>query len=116
TLPAPTTPTTTGAADTATASPTAAVVAIGALCFPLGSTGTTKTGATAYCSTLQGTNTTIWSLTEDTVASPTVTATADPTEAPLPIEQESPIRVCMQQTGQTRRECREEIRRSNGWP
>ncbi|RFA05343.1 serine/threonine protein kinase, partial [Mycobacterium tuberculosis] len=68
------------------------------------------------CSTLQGTNTTIWSLTEDTVASPTVTATADPTEAPLPIEQESPIRVCMQQTGQTRRECREEIRRSNGWP
>lgn len=116
TRPAPTTPTTTGAADTATASPTAAVVAIGALCFPLGSTGTTKTGATAYCSTLQGTNTTIWSLTEDTVASPTVTATADPTEAPLPIEQESPIRVCMQQTGQTRRECREEIRRSNGWP
>ncbi|EFD58322.1 serine/threonine-protein kinase pknF [Mycobacterium tuberculosis T92] len=87
--PAPTTPTTSGAADTATASPTAAVVAIGALCFPLGSTGTTKTGATAYCSTLQGTNTTIWSLTEDTVASPTVTATADPTEAPLPIEQES---------------------------
>ncbi len=50
------------------------------------------------------------------MASPTVTATADPTEAPLPIEQESPIRVCMQQTGQTRRECREEIRRSNGWP
>jgi serine/threonine-protein kinase len=40
----------------------------------------------------------------------------DPTEAPLPIEQESPMRVCMQQTGQTRRECREEIRRSNGWP
>ncbi|OSC39908.1 serine/threonine-protein kinase [Mycobacterium decipiens] len=111
-----TTPTTTGAADTPTTTPPRAPVVIGAVCSPLGSTGTTKTGARAYCSTLQGTNTTIWSLTEGTVASPTVTATAEPTEPPLPIEQESPIRVCMQQTGQTRRECREEIRRSNGWP
>lgn len=85
------------------------------MCSPLGSTGTTKTGATAYCSTLQGTNTTIWSLTEGTVASPTVSATPDPTEPPLPIDQDSPIRICMQQTGQTRHECREDIRRSNGY-
>ncbi|SON58589.1 Serine/threonine-protein kinase PknF [Mycobacterium simulans] len=115
---APTAASTSGAADTSTTASTVdiPVVAIGAACSPLGSIGTTKTGATAYCSTLQGTNTTIWSLTEGTVASPTVTATAEPTEAPLPSEQESPIRVCMQQTGQTRRECREEIRRGNGWP
>jgi serine/threonine protein kinase, bacterial len=47
---------------------------------------------------------------------PTVTATGALTEQPLPGEQETPIRVCMQQTGQTRRQCREDIRRSNGLP
>ncbi len=111
------TPPTTGAADTPTTTSTAPpVVVIGAVCSPVGGTGTTKTGATAYCSTLQGTNTTIWSLTGGTVASPTVTATPEPSETLLPAEQESPILICMQQTGQTRRECREEIRRSNGLP
>ncbi len=30
--------------------------------------------------------------------------------------EESPVRVCTQQTGMARRECREEIRRSNGLP
>ncbi|MDT5129524.1 MAG: serine/threonine protein kinase, bacterial [Mycobacterium sp.] len=34
----------------------------------------------------------------------------------LPIAEESPVRVCTQQTGQTRRQCREDIRRSNGLP
>ena len=34
----------------------------------------------------------------------------------LPIEEESPVRVCMQQTGQTRWRCREDIRRSDGLP
>jgi serine/threonine-protein kinase len=34
----------------------------------------------------------------------------------LPIAEESPVRVCMQQTGQTRRECRRDIRASNGLP
>ena len=48
--------------------------------------------------------------------SPTVTVTTDPTEEPLPVEEESPVRVCMQQTGQTRRECRDDIRASNGRP
>ena len=100
------TPTTTAAA--------APVAAIGADCSPLGSTGTTANGATAYCSTLQNTNATIWSLTQGTVASPTVTT--EPTDQPLPTEEESPVRVCMQQTGQTRRQCREDIRRSNGLP
>jgi serine/threonine-protein kinase len=103
----PTTPTTTVAPP-----PPAAV--IGADCSPEGSTGTTASGTTAYCSTLQGTNATIWSLSQGDVPSPTVTV--DPTEVPLPIEQETPVRVCMQQTGQTRRQCREDIRRSDGLP
>lgn len=112
-----TTPSTSGAgAPPTTTSEPLPIVAIGAACNPEGSIGTTKTGATAYCSPLQGTNSTIWSLTEGTVASPTVTATAEPTETPLPTEQESPIRICMQQTGQSRRVCRDEIRRSNGLP
>jgi serine/threonine-protein kinase len=104
--PPTTTPTTTAAA--------APVAVIGADCSPLGSTATTANGATAYCSTLQNTSATIWSLTQGTVASPTVTT--EPTDQPLPIEEESPVRVCMQQTGQTRRQCREDIRRSNGLP
>ncbi|MCW2689308.1 MAG: protein kinase family protein [Mycobacterium sp.] len=41
-----------------------------------------------------------------------ITATS-PTDEPLPPAQESPIRVCMQQTGQDRRQCREDIRRAN---
>ncbi|BBX73546.1 serine/threonine protein kinase [Mycobacterium shinjukuense] len=120
TSPATTTQTTATTSAAAATSPTTsaapAPVVIGAVCTPIGSTGVTKTGATAYCATLQGTSTTIWSLTAGTVATPTITVTAEPTETPLPTEQESPIRICMQQTGQTRRECREEIRRSNGWP
>ncbi|WP_236983739.1 MULTISPECIES: serine/threonine-protein kinase [Mycobacterium] len=87
------------------------IVAIGAACYPLGSLGATKTGATAYCSTLAGTDNNIWSLTESTVASPTVTAAPEPGESTLPSEQESPVLVCVQQTGQTRRQCLEEIRR-----
>jgi serine/threonine-protein kinase len=103
--------TTTNSATTAVAAP---VAVIGADCSPLGGTATTASGATAYCSTLQNTGTSIWSLSQGTVASPTVTT--DPTEEPLPTEEESPVRVCMQQTGQTRRQCREDIRRSNGLP
>ncbi|OBI80408.1 serine/threonine-protein kinase [Mycobacterium asiaticum] len=110
-----TTPTATGPATTGPAVPVP-VVAIGAVCAPLGSTGMTKTGATAYCSKLQDSDTTIWSLTENTVASATVSSAPEPSESPVPIEQEGPIRICMQQTGQTRRQCREEILRSNGLP
>jgi serine/threonine-protein kinase len=89
--------------------PPAAV--IGANCSPEGSTATTPEGATAYCSTLQSTGATIWSLNPGDVAEPTVTAA--PTDEPLPVAEENPVRVCMQQTGRTRLACREMIRRSN---
>ncbi len=82
---------------------------IGADCAPVGSTGTTADGSTAYCSTLQTTGASIWSLTQGDIPSPTVTT--EPTDEPLPVAEESPVRVCMQQTGQTRRECRRDIRR-----
>ena len=108
----PTTDTDTPTTATTSAAPSAAV--IGANCSPVGSTSTTAGGATAYCSTLQTTGTSVWSLTEGDVPSPTVTT--DPTEEPLPVAEESPVLVCMQQTGQTRRECRRDIRESNGLP
>lgn len=112
-----TTPSTSVAAGTSSvAPPPSSPVVIGATCTALGSTGYTSTGATAYCATLQGTTTTIWSLTEGTATTPTAAVTAHPTEVPLPIEQESPIRVCMEQTRQTWLQCRRDIRRSNGWP
>jgi serine/threonine protein kinase, bacterial len=108
--PSPSTNSTTAVTTATTAA--ASVAVIGATCSPLGSTATTASGATAYCSTLQNTGRSIWSLTQGAVASPTVTT--EPTAEPLPIEEESPVRVCMQQTGQSWLRCREDIRRSNG--
>ena len=102
--PPPSTPTST----TTTAAPAAV---IGANCSPAGATGTTDDGTTVYCSTLQSTGATIWSRTQGQVPEPTVTPA--PTEAPLPILEENPVRVCMQETGRTRFACREMIRRSN---
>jgi serine/threonine protein kinase, bacterial len=114
--PPPSAPTTTPptTADTTTTSAVPAAAAIGADCSPVGSTATTADGSTAYCSTLQTTGTSIWSLTQGDVPSPTVTT--EPTEEPLPVAEESPVLVCMEQTGQTRRECRRDIRESNGLP
>ncbi|VEG41751.1 protein kinase family protein [Mycolicibacterium flavescens] len=113
------TPTTTATDDdaaTTTASTPAddSAAVIGADCSPEGATAQTDDGSTAYCSTLQSTGATIWSLTEGDVPSPTVTT--EVTDPPLPVAEESPVRVCMEQTGQTRRECRRDIRESNGLP
>ncbi|MGY4651107.1 serine/threonine-protein kinase [Mycobacterium sp. URHB0021] len=106
----PPSPTTTAT----TTSAAAATVVIGANCTPEGSTGTTAGGSTTYCSALQPSGTTVWSLQQGDIPSPTVTTEA--TDAPLPTEDESPTRVCMQQTGMTRLQCWEAIRRSNGRP
>ncbi|MGV0793781.1 serine/threonine-protein kinase [Mycolicibacterium sp. XJ1819] len=117
TTPPSTPPTTTAATTPVTTpppSPAATVATIGANCSPVGSTGTTENGSVAYCSTLQSTGASIWSLTAGDIASPTVTA--EPTDEPLPVAEDHPVRVCMQQTGQTRRECRRDIRESNGLP
>jgi serine/threonine-protein kinase len=112
TSPPPPSPPTTTATLAPPAAPAAAV--IGADCSPVGSTATTEDGSTAYCSTLQTTGASIWSLNQGDIPSPTVTT--EPTDEPLPFMEESPVRVCMQQTGQTRRECRRDIRASNGLP
>ncbi len=103
---APTTVTT-----SVSAAPAGAVV--GANCSPVGSTAVTANGNTVYCSTLQSTGASIWSTNQGEIPPPTVTVTTEVTDEPLPVEEETPVRVCMQETGKTRRECREAIRASN---
>ena len=108
--PPPPSPSTT-VTTSASAAPAAAVV--GANCSPVGSTATTANGNTVYCSTLESTGASIWSTSQGEVPPPTVTVTTEVTDEPLPVEEETPVRVCMQETGKTRRECREAIRASN---
>jgi serine/threonine-protein kinase len=62
---------------------------------------------------LEGTGASIWSVTQGVVPAPTITVTTQATDEPLPVAEEAPVRVCMQETGKTRRQCREDIRASN---
>jgi serine/threonine-protein kinase len=114
--PAPTTEATDTVTDTVTTAPAPSAAVVGANCAPLDSTAATDSGATAYCSSVPGSGATIWSLTQGEVPSPTSAPPLDPTEEPLPAEEAFPVLTCMEQTGQTRRECRRDIRHSNGQP
>lgn len=105
-----TTATTSTPTDTVTVQPTPTAV-IGSDCTEPGATGTTADGATAYCTQLQYTNRYLWSVHQDVIPNPVVTSS--PTAAP-PTENESPVRICMQETGHTRLRCAEEILRGNG--
>lgn len=96
--------------------PAPSAVVIGANCAPLDSTAATESGATAYCSSIPGSGATIWSLTQGQVPTPSSIPPPDPTEEPLPTEEAFPVLTCMEQTGQTRRECRRDIRAGNGLP
>jgi serine/threonine-protein kinase len=101
-------------APSAPASPggvTLPVVVVGANCATLGAAGITEGGAPAYCAHLPTTNATIWSKYPGEVSSPT--ATADPTDEVYPSETESPVLVCMEQTGQTHVDCHDDILQSN---
>jgi serine/threonine-protein kinase len=111
--PAPTTTTEDTVTETETDTPTSSAAPesaptanIGADCAEPGATGVTADGATAYCANLQYTGRYLWSMTPGEIANPVVTAS--PT-APLPIENESPVRICMQQTGHSRLRCAEEV-------
>ncbi|BBY67145.1 serine/threonine-protein kinase [Mycolicibacterium helvum] len=105
-----TTTTTSTPTDTVTVAPTPTAV-IGSNCTEPGATGTTADGATAYCTQLQYTNRYLWSVHQDVIPNPVVTSS--PTTAP-PTENESPVRICMQETGHSRLRCAEEILRGNG--
>jgi serine/threonine-protein kinase len=101
-------------ASAAPASPggvTLPVVVVGANCATLGAAGITEGGAPAYCAHLPTTNATIWSTYPGEISSPT--ATAGPNDEVYPSETESPVLVCMEQTGQTHVDCHDDILQSN---
>jgi serine/threonine-protein kinase len=91
--------------------PAVPVVLVGADCEVLGAAGVTETGAKAYCARLPPANTVLWSLVSGVVPSPTVTP--GPNDVVYPAGIEDQVRVCVQQTGQSRLECREDVRRGN---
>jgi serine/threonine-protein kinase len=88
------------------------VVVVGANCATLGAAGITERGAPAYCAHLPTTNATIWSVYPGEISSPT--ATAGPNDEVYPSETESPVLVCMEQTGQSHLDCHDDILQSNG--
>ncbi len=87
------------------------VVAVGADCATLGAAGITEGGAPAYCAHLPTVDKTIWSLYPGSIASPT--KTAGPGDEVYPSETESPVLVCMEQTGKSRVDCHNDILQSN---
>jgi serine/threonine-protein kinase len=88
----------------------AATAVVGARCAEPGATGVTSDGAATYCSNLQYTDRYLWSTSAGVIANPVVTTS--PT-APPTYEDESPVRICMQQTGHSRLRCAGEILRGN---
>jgi serine/threonine protein kinase, bacterial len=91
--------------------PAVPVVLVGADCAVLGAAGVTETGQKAYCARLPSTGDIMWSLVSGVVPTPTVTNGPEDPVYPAGIEQQ--VQVCVQQTGQTRLQCREDIRRGN---
>ena len=96
--------------DTVTVAPSPTAV-VGSRCSEPGATGTTADGATVYCTQLQYTNRYLWSAHQDLIPNPVLTTS--PT-APPPSEDESPVRICMAETGHGRLRCAAEILRGNG--
>lgn len=90
------------------------VVAIGANCATLGAAGITEDYKPAFCSTLPASSASVWSLYPGEIASPT--ATPAPGDEVYPPETETPVLVCMEQTGQSRLDCRDDIVAGNASP
>jgi len=103
------------APSTTAASPSGAaalpLVLVGANCATLGAAGISAGGAPAYCAHLPATNTNIWSLYPGEISSPTMTA--GPGDEVYPSESEAPVLVCMEQTGQSRLDCHDDILQGN---
>ena len=87
------------------------VVVVGANCATLGAAGITAAGAPAYCAHLSTTNATIWSVYPGEISSPTITP--GPNDQLYPSQTESPVLVCMEQTGRSRLNCHDDILQGN---
>ncbi|MET0704810.1 MAG: serine/threonine-protein kinase [Mycobacterium sp.] len=95
----------------APAKPAVPVVLIGADCATLGAAGQSTTGAAAFCARLPATGDEMWSLYTGDVPAPT--AAPAPTDQVYPPGIEQQVEVCVQQTGQTRLQCRAQVREGN---
>ncbi len=91
--------------------PTVPVVLIGADCATLGAAGVSEAGQTAYCARLPTTGDMMWSVYSGSVPSPT--DTPGPGDEVYPPGIEEQVRVCVQQTGQSRQKCREDVHDGN---
>jgi len=87
------------------------VIVVGANCATLGAAGITEGGAPAYCAHLSTTDANLWSLYPGEISSPTVTP--GPDDEVYPSETESPVLVCMEQTGQNRLDCHDDVLQGN---
>ena len=90
------------------------MVAVGANCATEGAADITEDYKPAFCSHLPGNGPTVWSLYPDEVASPAVTP--GPGDEVYPPETETPVLVCMKQTGQTQMDCQDDIVQENNDP
>jgi serine/threonine protein kinase, bacterial len=102
----------TASAPPAASAPAVPVVLVGADCSVLGAAGVSEKGQQAYCARLPATGDILWSLVPGTEV-PSPTATAGPTDTIYPPGIEQQVEVCVQQTGQTRVQCREDVRQGN---
>ena len=93
-------------------SPVVPVVLLGADCATLGAEGVTSNGKQAYCSKLPSTGDAVWSVYTSTVPTPSA-GTPGPTDEVYPAGIEQQVRVCVEETHQTRIQCREDIRKGN---
>ncbi|AQA03327.1 serine/threonine protein kinase [Mycobacterium sp. MS1601] len=100
-----------GSTVASTAVPQLPVVRIGADCEPLGGAGESTDGAEAYCAQLPAANQAVWSLYKGTLPSPTVAP--GPTDEVYPPGIEQQVQLCVQQTGKSRIECRDDVRLGN---
>ena len=91
--------------------PTVPVVLIGADCATLGSAGVSESGQTAYCARLPTTGDMMWSIYSGPVPAPS--DTPGPGEQVYPPGIEEQVRVCVEQTKQSRLKCREDVRKGN---
>lgn len=90
------------------------VVAIGASCATEGAAGITEDYKPAFCSLLPTTGATVWSLYPGEISSPTTAP--GPGDEVYPPETETPVLVCVEQTGQTRLDCHDDIVSGNASP
>lgn len=93
-----------------TTAPAAAAATVGGDCSEAGATGTTADGTTVYCANLQYTDRYLWSTSSAEIPNPVVSSSP---AVPPPYETESPVRICMEQTGHTRLRCAADILRGN---